>query len=40
MCKATHYDSSGKNGPLQKKEGTKVLSEHKYYVHTHHKDIK
>ena len=23
-----------------KKEGTKVLSEHKYYVHTHHKDIK
>ena len=24
----------------KKKEGTKVLSEHKYYVHTHHKDIK
>ena len=22
MCKATHYDSSGKNGPLQKIEGT------------------
>ena len=39
MCKATHYDSSGKNGPLQRKK-EQVLSEHKYYVHTHHKDIK